>query len=421
MDEQRIETVLRAGPPDEPAYQGDVASTLADRARPAVDTEPPTAVVLLHMRPRPRGRARRLIPAAAAAVLVLIGLIAVTRQRESSLVTPPDKQSDALVDRWVGAPLKGGTVAAFVDIAPDVLVYRPGTADSPGAWDSQWSTEQPDVIRLVMSGPAGGCKEGAVGHLRWALSASGATLTLTPIDDECGPRAQALAGQWTHTACKLPTSDCLGPVDAGKHASVTFDPFDTFTYGELAYTLSIGWAVSADTQSNLFLRHANEYADISDDGSGGTQGIDVWADVATAAPDCSTRTDPTRSASSVEIAAQLAASPGLIASRSTATVAGRHAEAIDVEVAPDWTKTCPGDGAAPAVGLLTSRTGVPATWRESVSLGERARVLLVDLDGGRTVAVVIHDRSTPSRLEELLAEAAPIIESFVLSPTPPTR
>jgi hypothetical protein len=419
-DEQRIETVLRAGPPDEPTYQGDVASTLADRLSRAVDTEPPTAVVLHVSKPTTRRRARGFIPAVAAAVLVVIGLVAVTRQREPSLVTPPEK-GQALVDRWVGSPRSGGTSAAFVDIAKDVLVYRPGKADSPGAWDSEWSAERSDVIRLVMSAQGGGCNQGAVGHFRWALSASQATLTLTPIDDECAPRAQALAGQWTHTACKLPTSDCLGPVDAGGHVSVTFDPFDTFTYGELAYTLPSGWAVSADTQSNLFLRHANEYAGISEDGSGGTQGIDVWADVATATADCSTRPDPTSSTSSVEIAAQLAANAGLIATRSTATVAGRHAEVIDVEVAPDWKETCPADGAPPAVGLLTSRTGVPATWRASVSLGERARVLLIDLDGGRTVAVVIHDQSTPARFDELLAEAIPIVGSFAFSSTPPTR
>ena len=351
----------------------------------------------------------------------MVGLVAVTRQREPSLVSPPEKVSEALVDRWVGAPRDGATTAAFVDIASDGVVYRPGKTDSPGLWDSEWSVETSDVIRLVMSGQGGGCNEGAVGHVRWALSASHATLTLTPIDDECAPRAQALAGQWTHTACKLPTSDCLGPVDAGRYASVTFDPFDTFTYGELAYTLPSDWAISADTQPHLFLRRANEYPNLSEDGNGGKQGIDVWADVAAAAPGCSARPDPTSGTNSDDIAAQLAAAPGLITSRSTATIAGRRAEVIDVEVASDWAETCAGDGSVPAVGLLTSRTGVPATWRASVTLGERARVLLVDLDGGRTVAVVIHDQSTPSRFDELVEEATPIVESFAFSPTPPTH
>ena len=421
MDERRIETVLRGGPPDEPVYQGDVASTLADRARRAGDIEPPTAVVL-HVGPTSRRRARGFIPTVAAAVLVVIGLIAVTRQREPSLLTSPDKLSHALIDRWVGAPLTGATAAAFVDIASDVIVYRPGKADSPGAWDSEWSAQTPDVIRVVTSSQGGGCNQGAVGHFRWTLSASRAILTLTAIDDQCAPRAQALAGQWTHTACKLPTSDCLGPVDPGGHASVTFDPFDSVTYGELTYTLPSGWAVSADTQSNLFLRHANEYADLSEDGSGGTQGIDVWADVTAAKPDCSTQPDTASGTSSAAIAAQLATNPGLIASRSTAAVGGRPAEVVDVEVAPNPAHTCPGGGTtAPAVGLLTSRTGVPAAWTASLRPGERARVLLVDLDKGHTVAVVIHDQSTPARLNELLAEATPIIGSFAFSPTPPTR
>jgi hypothetical protein len=421
MDEQRIETVLRAGPPDEPVYQGDVASTLTDRLSRVADTEPPTAVMLHVSELTTRRRAWGLVPTVAAAVLVVIGLIAVTREREPSLVAPPDKLAQALIDRWVGAPLNGATSAAFVDIASDVVVYRPGKADSPGAWDSEWSAETSDVIRLVMSAPGGGCNEGAVGRYRWALSASGATLTLTAIADECASRAQTLTGQWTHTACKLPTSDCLGPVDPGGQASVSFDPFDTFTYGELAYALPSGWAVSADTQSNLFLRHANDYADLSEDGSGGTQGIDVWADVAAVASDCSTQPDPASGTSSAEIAAQLATNPGLISSRTIATVGARHAEVVDVEVAPDQAQTCTSSGTAPSVGLLTSRTGVPAAWRASLRLGERARVLLVDLDQGRTVAVIIHDQSTPSRFDELLAEATPIVESFAFSPTPPTR
>ena len=420
MDEQQIETALRAGPPDEPTYQGDVVSTLADRLSHPVDTEPSTAVVR-QFGPTPLRRDGGFILAVAASILLVIGLIAVTRQRQPSLLTPPNQLSRALIDRWVGAPLTGATSAAFVDIASDVLVYRPGKADSPGAWDSEWSAQTPDVIRVALSSQAGGCHQGAVGHFRWAMSASGATLTLTAIDDECTPRAQALAGQWTHTACKLPTSDCLGPVDPGGQASVTFDPFDTFTYGELAYTLPSGWAVSADTQSNLFLRHANEYATLSEDGSGGTQGIDVWADVTAAIPDCSTQPDSASGTNSAEIAAQLAANPGLIASHTTATVAGRTAEVVDVEVAPNRAHTCPGSGTAPTVGLLTSRTGVPAAWRASLRPGERARVLLVDLDRRHTVAVVIHDQSTPARFNELLAEATPIVGSFAFSPTPPTR
>jgi hypothetical protein len=377
-------------------------------------------VVLDVSEPTRRRRARGFIPTVAAAVLMVIGLIVVTRQREPSLVTAPEKLPQALVDRWVGAPLHGATSAAFVDIASDVVVYRTGNADSPVAWDSEWSAESSDVIRLVMSGQGGGCDQGAVGHFRWALSASRATLSLTTIDDECAPRAQALAGQWTHTACKLPTSDCLGPVDAGAHFSVTFDPFDTFTYGELTYTLPGGWTVSADTQSNLFLRRANEYAELSEDGSGGTQGIDVWADVA-AASDCLSKPYSASGTNSAKIAAQLAANPGLIASRGTATIADRHAEVVDVEVALDRAVTCPGDETAPAVALLTSRTGVPAEWRASVIPGERARVLLVDLDGGRTVALVIHAESTPSRFDEILAAATPIVESFAFSTRPPTR
>ena len=100
---------------------------------------------------------------------------------------------DVLVDRWVGPPravgnLGTGTAAAFVDISDGLVVYETGIAENPKAFTSDVvATGDDDTIEMTLVGDILDCLDGDVGSYRWSLSPQATTLTLTAVEDACGP------------------------------------------------------------------------------------------------------------------------------------------------------------------------------------------------------------------------------------------
>ena len=382
MDERRLESLLRDGPPDEPEYRCDIAARLREER----DDDGSGGRVITLVLASPQGTRRswrRLLPAAAAGMVVLLaaGLFATLDDDDAPRVTTPEaRDPGVLVDRWVGPPGDDGTMAAFLDFkSAGQFVYVPGRATVPTSWGSTWSVDDDGLLTLVLNSEERQCRGGAVGHYRWTGPPDATALTLSVVDDECPRRAAELEGTWTHTACPVGGSDCLGPVDAGTYASVTFDPFGTNRYGQLNYTVPSGWAVTADSRSQLSLRPVD-----NDAGAG----IEVWADAAVATAGCDGLPDAA-AIGSPAIAAALAAHEGLDASRSETTVDGHDAQAVEAAVVDGWSQVCPDEGDEPFVALLASRTGVPVSWTVGVSGQEEVRVILVDIADGQTTAIVL--------------------------------
>lgn len=343
--------------------------------------------------------------------------VATATTATASAATP-----QALVDRWVGPPrpvgtLGTGTSAAFVDISDGFLVYNTGIAENPKAFGSDLAVTGDDTIELKLAGDVLDCLDGDIGHYRWGLSPQATTLTLTATDDTCAAREAAIAGNWTHTACKTEGRDCLGVVEAGTYSTNRWNPYGGFTYGELTFTLPDGWAVGYDSQAALFLRSAEDYAKLGNDSA---WGISAWADVAAAAPDnpgCTgappDRADPSVPTGAANIAAWMAALPSLHVTRSAMTISGLDAEVVDAEIA-DGASVCDW-----GVVLIASRTSEPDPFNFGIVTGQHMRVILVDVLPERTVAIFLDDTQHPG-FAALEKAAMPIVESFVFSSTPPT-
>ena len=333
-------------------------------------------------------------------------------------LTPPE-----LVDRWVGPPrtigtLGTGTAAAFVDISEGLVVYETGIANNPKAFTSDIISANAETIELRLVGDLLDCLDGDVGHYRWSLTPGATTLTLTADDDTCAARAAAFEGKWTHTACKLVGRDCIGIVEAGTYSTNRWNPYGEFTYGQATFTLPDGWAVTYDSQAALFIGSAEDYAASADPLP---WGLRSWADVAAAAPDsydCDTRQptdqpDPTVGLSAADIAEWMVSLPTLTATRSTMTISGMQAEVVDAEVA-DGAEICEW-----GIVLIVSRTSKPDPFNYGIVAGQHMRIILIDVLPERTIAIFVDDAGHPG-FEALEEAVMPIVESFVLSPTPPT-
>jgi hypothetical protein len=340
---------------------------------------------------------------------------------------------------WIGAPR--AVPAPFPqDTSVQVLSMDAAThglhlSFSPGdsrILNSFVEVPAPDELRVTLTGEIGsGCASGDQGRYRWSLSSDGITLTLEAVSDTCAPRAQVLPGAWTRSACRNTSDACLGAVPAGTYSSVFFGPRGVpdkayGAFGALRFTVPDGWANAHDGPSSYALVPAADYAGEAGDpaAAAASHGVSVygWTPRLAQTDDCSPQLEPGPSATVDDLAAWVAGRQGVEATTPTAlTIGGRPAKMLDVAVAADWTATCPaGDGSSqiPAVALLSADVGsdlVPlpfAGWDGWLRAGQRMRLVFVDIGGGATATIAIYDSSSPSRFDELVAAAMPVIATF---------
>jgi hypothetical protein len=423
MDERRIEAALRAEPPDEPTYIGDVAAALRSPRSSAPQVVTP-AEVLEFDGPAGRRRSVAVLGAVAAAVVLVVALAVVVRPRSNPSVTTsptpttamttpstseppiaPGRPSE-LVGRWVGATPPSLTTPnpaapAFVVFGEDQVSLEHLSGGIVNDFVSQFAISDDGRIELTLSDQIGRCAPGATGDYRWSLSPGRTVLTLEEISDECPGRAAALAGEWAHIGCPSRGDDCLGPLEAGRHSSVNFDPFDSDSYGEMTYVVADGWSSTVDDKARLTLVPPG-----SDDS--GVHGVHLYADVASAGPNCAATPGPESGADA--IASAISSMPGLSVDTSPATVDTYPAQVLDVVAE---TSAC-----TAGRPLLTSRSGSSTPWTVSIGEGRRMRIVLVDLPSGGTMAVVIASDRSDSEYALLLAAATPVIDSIVLSSGP---
>lgn len=411
MDDTRLESLLRHGPPDEPEYRGGIAARVqTDRDAGGAGAQ----VIELVAAPARTPATSRRWPRPAAAALVIValgaGLLATLDGDESPRVTTPIvRDPRVLVDRWVGPPADDATMAAFVEFGDGgAFTFVTGSETQPTRWGSTWTVGTDGLLELTLNSEESGCRAGAVGTYRWSGPPNATDLHLDAVTDECDGRAAEITGAWTHTACPIGGSDCLGAVDAGTYSSVNFDPLGTNRYGQLAYTLPSGWAVTVESRAQFSLRPADDAAGVA---------IDVWADVAVAGAGCE-GAPQLDTVSAGAVADAIAERGGLETTRSATVLDDRQAHVIDVAVAFGWSQGCPDKGDDPFVMLLASRSGVPTSWTVGLAAGERVRIILVnidsDVDSGRTAAIVIRGDVDDS-------DAVAIVESFRLADASPTH
>ncbi len=421
MDERQIESALRAQPPDEPAYRGDVADRLRARMTAVGQEQPPAYVVeLFELVPRRRRPAVAIAIAVAATVMLVVGLAAVARPQQlptattpttvtaspSSSIAPGDQLAE-LAGRWVGATPRAVTTPdpsapAFVVFNADRVALEHLSGGIVNDFASRVTVTGAGQLQLTLTDQLGRCAAGAIGDYRWTLSPHATTLTVVAVSDECPTRGEALAGTWTHTACPARGGDCLGRLESGRNASVHFDPFGSDSYGEVSYDVADGWSSTFDDPSRLTLLPPTV------DGSG-VHGLYVFADAAPVNADCPAIAGT--AADTTAIAATLSGTPGLSVTASETTVGAYQAHVLDL-VAPA-SLPCAGEQR-----LLAAKPGASTPWTLSVGQGQRMRILLIDLPGGRTMAVVVASDRSAAEYAQLLDASTAVIDSFVLSANP---
>jgi hypothetical protein len=189
---------------------------------------------------------------------------------------------------------------------------------------------------------------------------------------------------------------------AGTYSTQRFSPGATFT-------LPSGWDITADESNYLELRPAG--SDIA--------GIHFFRDPLPRSQELSC---PEAAASgvgttSIDVVRWLRSLPGLVVSDPRiVSVGGLRGTEIDVGIREGWTASCPFANGAPTVPLWLDGKG-GYQWVAAGS--ERLRLALLDAPGGGTVIVDI-DAFDGSVMDQLIADATPIVASLVFDTTAPS-
>jgi hypothetical protein len=265
------------------------------------------------------------------------------------------------------------------------------------------------------------CRAGDVGQYSWSLSASGRTLTIEAIDDACGARPALLAGTWWQMNCADPNDNCLGDVDAGTYASqfvtprlaagASWEP----VFGALTYTVPDGWANSADWPTTFTLTPSIDYVPPAAGGTAETyHGIYVFTDPAISSQDlaCSASEQRGVGRSVDEMIAFIKTQKSLrVGDPSPIVIDGHQGQYLDLSLSPTWNKACPDANGVLSAPVLREAGNVNG-WDWRMSAPEKWRLILLDLGGGKVVTIILDDSSSPSRFDDLVAQAMPIVESF---------
>ena len=295
------------------------------------------------------------------------------------------------------------------------------TADDANYLDALRSTASmsaPDRLTLTLKAAENGCDAGAIGTYTVQLSPGGTKLNLAAIDEACSARRDAIAGDWLRSQCINPENFCLGELEAGDYPSFYFAPRlraeDEWApdWGALRYTVPDGWAATSDFPREYFIEPADWYTSSSHGFTRETRGIYVASHVVPFEDTGGCGPRPAAALPAEAFATWIAEHPGLDAGEPRAiTIGGRSGWMVDVTADDGWAGIC--SGAPTRTTLLFGEAGKTVAdgraWGAMVTAAERYIFLeLADQD-----LVLIEISATTDRFEALLADAMPIVQSFV--------
>jgi hypothetical protein len=370
------------------------------------------------------------LAAAAAVIFVVagIGAFALTPRQPSGNTPTPSPSStatspvatagaaipSALQHRWNGPTRAVPGLLPVPDfsgvvLTADMLQFDAGVAGA-NAFLSSASVIATDQVRFELRTATARCVVGTIGIYTYALSAGGGYLTLTPVADACAARSAAIAGDWERSACQNPGMICLWDLEAGTHASGTFQPFVPaaqwkYSYGRLTYTVPAGWR-NEEEDRMMYV--------ISKQDAGEDKAIWLLSDEAahvqsTACPANAVDTKVGRTPAA--LATWLGSLPGLATtSPQPVTIGGLSGLTLDVSVDPAWKHTCPSSGGLPAVSLFADAN--PGVEHDVAVQGTTPiRFLLLDLGDGRSLLVFVSAKDKAT-YDAFLPEAMSVIDTF---------
>jgi hypothetical protein len=333
-------------------------------------------------------------------------------------VAPAALLPGALQHLWIGATRSVAGInpapdSALMTLSRSSLQFDGGGAGKTALFSKAEAIGRDQIAFRIIT-PGAGCSAGDLGTYRYSLSAGGGYLTFTKLTETCPGRADAVSGSWQRSACPDAQYVCLGPLEAGDHLSVQFNPRVPlkswrYEYGRFGYTVPAGWENGEESRS-LYT--------ISRQGLGEDAAIFLLSEqVAHAqAADCAENVP----ASGVgrtpgALVAWIRSLPSLVTTAPvTTTVGGLNGLMVDVSVKPSWKQTCPGSEGIPDVKVFADPNR-----EESHDLDVRAgipkRLILLDLGDGRTLVIQLtaKDKAT---YDALVPDAMTIIQTFRFNP-----
>lgn len=346
---------------------------------------------------------------------------------ESPSPAPPAEVPDFLRHEWARpyavTPDLEQWQSGFLRLSSEVADFGPVL----GVEASQSSVDAVGIDRLLVTATARtkGCSFGDVGEYRWSIGGKGTVLTLAVVDsDACPGREAALDGPWVRS--DFPAPD--GPdstLPPGTYLTAAFDPFgDPAASGQLSYTVEQGWTVIEDSSATFVLQHRVETAP----GQPPTDTIvALFAQprMAVEVEDGATCDRPRAAPGSPDgvddLVDAIVRRPGVVSTSPVGlSIRGYHARAIDLRVSPSWTGGCQ----APEALIVGQVILVGAAGELGPSVGiapsHPVRLILVDLTGGRTLAIAIFDiEGSEAAFTEHADEAMSVVQTFELHASNP--
>jgi hypothetical protein len=270
-----------------------------------------------------------IIGAAAVIIVAVIGgalLISAGKNQPQPTLGPTESAGllpTGLQGRWFGQPKALAGLSAGVGTVLELDSRSLKVSQSDQQEQALLAADASIVdgllaVHAVVPGE-GGCATDRPGKYRYALSASGESLTLTAVSDECAARSAALPDVWRRIDCRVGQSTCLGKLDAGVYGSQFVRPILggaqwAPAYGAVTYTVLEGWANDSDWPSSFGLSLAGDFEKTSPAQTDPSPRLQVWTQIAAAdlsAP-CSGRPDPSVPRTAAGIVAFLHTVPGLV-------------------------------------------------------------------------------------------------------------
>jgi len=381
------------------------------------------------------GGDRSVVALTAVLLIGVVGIAVLGRRSDSGIASQPSPSAstggaipDVLRHAWqrplTMLPGQPSYPTAFLSLVSGQLEFGP----EPGAGASRASIRAADVdiAEVTATAETRACAVGDVGLYRWSLEGKDTVMNLTAIGpDACAAREEALAGPWVRADLPPPV-DPEAPLRPGTYQTSSFNPFGAPAQpGRLSYTVAEGWKVKEDEPGVFVLHHLPE----ADQGQTSTDTFlalfvqpRVAAELADGAPCGPSGDAPGVGAGIADLVAAIKARPGVVTTASTALTMGRYeGQLLDLRLAASWTRGCVAPE-GPVVGVpIVHQAGSGNGPGVGLGPNQSVRLILLDLTGGRTMAVVIFgiDPSQASPFEAHVAEAMPIIESLEFHPPTP--
>lgn len=321
---------------------------------------------------------------------------------------------------FIGAPraVEGVDVndRLILDFTNDVFAVHVGSGES--AVVSKPTTSGAGLLRLETLVDSTVCQQSDIGTYSYAFSPGDTVLRIELTDDDCAVRADVVPGEWRRSACHDPNGSCLGVLEAGRQASLWFDPFSDAwptspaRYGALTYEVPAGWANSDDSLKMYGLTRADAYGpDYTTSCLDCPDGIWVLTAPAVAEPGCSDVADSEAGTSARALADWVRAHPGLEVTEGPAvTIDGRSTIVLDILARESWADACLDEADNVTFVPLFVNPG----YAYGIRTGDRHRMLFVEIDSDTAMGIGV-DSFDPDDLDALIAETQPIIESMRLA------